>query len=353
MSARLAALTVALALCAPTALAQEAQEAGAKTAKLKLGDPAPALSIETWVKGEPVASFEKGKVYLVEFWATWCGPCIVQMPHLSQIQREHADDVTVIGVTSQDERGNTLAAVKAMVAAKGDGMGYRVAWDSGRETNEAWMRAAGQSGIPCSFLVDGQGRIAYIGHPMFLDEPVGEVLAGTWDIEQGNAALAKAMSRVSDIYRASARDPEAALAKIAEFEKDHPRLDALLDSLKFMLRLKIEDYDAAYALGAKLVDHAIAAKNPVDLNQIAWTIVDPEGSVAKKDLDLAMRAAKKAVEIAGEDAAILDTLARVYFLKGDRAKAIEIQERAVKAAEGPMRAALEKALEEYRRANAQ
>ncbi|HVS11778.1 MAG TPA: redoxin family protein [Planctomycetota bacterium] len=353
MSVRFAVAALALALCAPSALAQQAKEAGASTAKLKPGDPAPALSIETWVKGQPVASFEKGKVYLVEFWATWCGPCIVQMPHLSQIQREHGPKgVTVIGVTSEDPR-NSLEDVKEMVAAKGDGMGYTVAWDSGRKTNDAWMKAAGQGGIPCSFLVDGEGRIAYIGHPMLLDEPVEEVLAGTWDIEKGNAALEKAMSRVNEIYRASARDPKAALAKIAEFEKDHPRLGAVMDSMEFMLRLKIEDYDAAYALGSKLVDRAIAAKNPADLNQIAWTIVDPEGSVAKKDLELAMRAASKAVELAGEDAAILDTLARVYFLKGDRAKAIEIQERAVKAAEGSMRASLEEVLEEYRRANAQ
>jgi thiol-disulfide isomerase/thioredoxin len=353
MSVRFAVAALALALCTPSALAQQAKEAGASTAKLKPGDPAPALTIETWVKGQPVASFEKGKVYLVEFWATWCPPCIAQMPHLSQLQREHAGKgLTVIGVTSEDPR-NSLEDVKEMVAAKGDGMGYTVAWDSGRKTNDAWMRAAGQGGIPCSFLVDGEGRIAYIGHPMFLDEPVEAVLEGTWDIEKGNAALAKAMSRLSDIDRASESDPEAALASIAAFKKDHPKLSAMLDPLEFMLRLKVEDYDAAYALGSKLVDRAIAAKNPADLNQIAWTIVDPDGSVAKKDLELAMRAASKAVELAGEDAAILDTLARVYFLKGDRAKAIEIQERAVKAAEGPMRASIEKTLEEYRSANSQ
>lgn len=39
---------------------------------LKPGDPAPALKIDKWVKGQPVEAFEKGKVYVVEFWATWC-----------------------------------------------------------------------------------------------------------------------------------------------------------------------------------------------------------------------------------------------------------------------------------------
>lgn len=40
-------------------------------ATLKVGDDAPALSISEWVKGEPVDSFKKDSVYLVEFWATW------------------------------------------------------------------------------------------------------------------------------------------------------------------------------------------------------------------------------------------------------------------------------------------
>src|SRR5262245_13579999 len=166
-------LLFALALSlAPAAIAQNpappAKEAPAKEAPakpaitLKVGDKAPALAIEKWVKGAPVASFEKGKVYMIEFWATWCPPCIASMPHITELQAKHKEQgFTVIGVTSVDKRGNSLEAVEKMVGDKGDaGMGYTIAWDKERTTSDAFMQAAGRNGIPCSFLIDRDGNIA-------------------------------------------------------------------------------------------------------------------------------------------------------------------------------------------------
>ena len=66
------------------------------------------------------------------------------------------------------------------------------------------------------------------------------------------------------------------------------------------------------------------------LNQIAWLIVDPEAKYEKRDLKLALKAALRSNELTkGEDAGVLDTLARVYFLSGDSAKAVEFQTKAV------------------------
>ncbi|MEM1422742.1 MAG: TlpA disulfide reductase family protein, partial [Planctomycetota bacterium] len=87
--------------------------------ELTVGDPAPALTVGQWLKGEPVDAFENGHVYVVEFWATWCGPCIAGMPHLSEVQKEYGDRVTVIGVNIwerepekvpawMEEQGNAL-----------------------------------------------------------------------------------------------------------------------------------------------------------------------------------------------------------------------------------------------------
>src|SRR5262245_54681841 len=65
---------------------------------LSVGDPAPKLEVKEFVKGDAVKSFDKGKVYVVEFWATWCGPCRTSIPHLTELQKKHKD-VTFIGVS--------------------------------------------------------------------------------------------------------------------------------------------------------------------------------------------------------------------------------------------------------------
>src|SRR5262245_40700130 len=95
-------VALAVAACAGIAVAQETTppkpDKAAKAVTLKVGDAAPALAIGDWVQGEPVTGFEKGKVYVVEFWATWCGPCRKSIPHLTKLQAENREAVTIIGI---------------------------------------------------------------------------------------------------------------------------------------------------------------------------------------------------------------------------------------------------------------
>ena len=72
---------------------------------LKVGDPAPKLQPTKWLQGAEVAEFAPGKTYVVEFWATWCGPCIVMMPHMAEMQRE----------TGRANRDLLLAAFREML----------------------------------------------------------------------------------------------------------------------------------------------------------------------------------------------------------------------------------------------
>ena len=75
---------------------------------LTIGSVAPPLDIEHWLsdghgKFGEVTNFESGKVYVVEFWATWCGPCVASMPHLAELQESFADqDVQIISVSNED-----------------------------------------------------------------------------------------------------------------------------------------------------------------------------------------------------------------------------------------------------------
>jgi thiol-disulfide isomerase/thioredoxin len=142
-------------------------------AKLNLGDPAPKLQVAKWVQGEPVKEFEAGKAYIVEFWATWCGPCKVSIPHLNELHEKFKDKGLV--VIGQDcwERDETEVA--PFIKTMGAQMTYRVALDDKSNDKEGamagtWMKAAGRDGIPSAFVINKQGRIEWIGHPMELTE---------------------------------------------------------------------------------------------------------------------------------------------------------------------------------------
>ena len=79
------------------------------TAKdLTIGSAAPTLDIEHWVQDgngffKPVKEFKKGNVYVVEFWATWCGPCVMSMPHLAELQNKYrGQKVQIVSVSDED-----------------------------------------------------------------------------------------------------------------------------------------------------------------------------------------------------------------------------------------------------------
>jgi thiol-disulfide isomerase/thioredoxin len=329
--------------------------------QLSIGDPAPKIEVKEFVKGKPVTKFDKGKTYVVEFWATWCGPCKVSIPHLTELQKKY-QDVTFIGV-SVFERDQS--AVKPFVEKMGDKMDYRVAMDAMRpvpgkpgEDKEGekkkeegvmaktWMEAAKQGGIPTAFIINKNGKIAWIGHPMEMEKPLEQITAGKWDLAVAAANFKKAQERPARLRELSLKlrqfkdEPKKALEAIDKAIKDDPDLEERLAFAKFhFLAAKDGDADKALSYGKQLMEKH--PDNAQILNQIAWTIVDPEnakegaGVPNGKMLKLALEAAEKADKIAkGKDPSIADTLAKVYFDNGEIPKAVETQERAMKLAKG-------------------
>lgn len=167
---------------------------------LKVGDAAPALTVDTWVKGEAVGGFQPGRVYVVEFFATWCLPCKASIPQMTAMQRAHPD-LTFICVAGSErakkgEPDQRLAKLTEFVKSQGATMGYRVAFDSTPTMSQSWLKAAGVRGIPSAFIVGGDGRIAEIGHP--LDDSF-------------KAALSKSLTKATAM-RAAASETKAASA---------------------------------------------------------------------------------------------------------------------------------------------
>ena len=179
----------------------------ARADNLGIGDPAPKLEVKSFVKGEPVKALEPGNFYVVEFWATWCGPCIATIPHLTELQKKHAE-VTFIGVSvwEQDQK-----EVKPFVEKMGNKMEYRVAMDAVPERKRRaegamaknWMKAASQNGIPTAFIINKDNKIAWIGHPSSMDEPLEKIISGSWDLKAAIAEHKKAEGRASQAPESS------------------------------------------------------------------------------------------------------------------------------------------------------
>lgn len=158
---------------------------------LKIGDPAPELTIERWMRGEPVQKFEKGKVYIVEFWATWCGPCVRMMPDLVEFQKKYAEQgLRVIGVGSREDTKDRAVAedtIEKFLSEKFPDINYAIAFEHGGIMNKTWLEPGLARGIPHSFVIDREGKIAFIGHPAFLDKILPQILDGTYNYEEAKA----------------------------------------------------------------------------------------------------------------------------------------------------------------------
>ncbi|MBL8017180.1 MAG: TlpA family protein disulfide reductase [Ignavibacteria bacterium] len=144
----------------------------------KVGDKAPAMTVEEWLKGESVNTFENGKVYLVEFWGTWCSPCIENIPHLSEIQKKYSSDgLIVIGVASHEFDGR--AKLDDFMKRRGNEMEYRVAYDSDLTMQSDWDGVSDGSNfrLPICFLVNKSGNVVFVGNPS--DKSLEDLIAKT------------------------------------------------------------------------------------------------------------------------------------------------------------------------------
>ncbi len=316
-------------------------------AELEIGDKAPALH-GVVVKGDAVdPAAGVGKVYVVEFWATWSPACRGSIPHLSSIAQRLRAGVIVVGVSDED-----LDTVKAFDLL--ERMTYNVMIDpspeeesvdeTGEESKpttrtsyETWMD--GVDSIPHAFIVSPDGRIAWAGRPLDdqFDPVLNQVVAGDYDIDAARERaerLRDILSRYDDVIISG--DVQAAFDLFDEGIAIEPmKLRWYLPKMKIARETANKEVHAA--------TRRMAARNlkddAEDLNELAWEVL----IAAELDSDavaFGFAIARRAVDLSLNDPAFdadgkanhLDTLARAWYMVGRLDQAIEIQSRAVSMA---------------------
>ncbi|QSH41693.1 redoxin domain-containing protein [Lentisphaerota bacterium ZTH] len=320
---------------------------------LTVGDKAPELRIKKWVKGKPVKiTAGKGKkVFVIEFWATWCKPCKMSIPHLNILQRKYKKQGLVIAGISTE----TPEVISKYL--KGQGLAdYSFGADDKMKTSGAYMK--GVSGIPAAFIIGKSGRVVWIGHPLEVEPVLKRIFAGKFDMHKEQherrenkklkAAFAKrdyqaALQLTDERLQENPGDPKYvslkafilfSMGRAAESLKYvNKMIEAYPENLK-LLKVKVfilkklnmnKELDLCYA---ECIDKY---SNPLELNSLAWDLISRKFGTAK--LKLALRAACKAYEAEkylnpADKAVVGNTLARVYYLVGRPDKAVAVQKEA-------------------------
>jgi thiol-disulfide isomerase/thioredoxin len=171
-------LGIALALGVCLGAAALAADTPAPRTGLRVGDLAPAFTFQT-LEGKPLTREDlKGKVALIDFWATWCVPCRKALPELKDLRQKNAGQpLVVVSVSVDDDR----KVVEEFVQT--NGMSWPQAWD--REMQVTWgvFRV---NNFPSYVVLDGEGRISYRQQgwspgrsAALLDEAVSKALAAS------------------------------------------------------------------------------------------------------------------------------------------------------------------------------
>jgi hypothetical protein len=221
-------------------------------------------------------------------------------------------------------------------------MNYNVGTDSPTGyMSSTWMEAAGQDGIPTAFVIDKEGKIAWIGHPMAgLDEVLGDMIAGKFDAA---AEKAKEEKQASEQAGASALRPYLAAMGDKDFKKAVEEIDKLTPTHPEMMdTLIVAKFDALARSDAAAANEFAkssaagdAKSKPEVLNSIAWTMVDDtDGQVKGMDFGLAETIAAQAIaQLKSDDAQqyaeTLDTLALAQYKNGKTGDALATEKRAI------------------------
>lgn len=141
---------------------------------VKVNEKAPEILVTDWIQNAPVDKHLTGKLIVLEFWATWCGPCIAAVPHLNELQKEfNRPDLYFISMT--DEQVPVAERILKRIS-----FSSIVVTDTSKQTQKNYGDSVnGLTFIPITILIDKEGIIKWTGFPNMLTKKImAEFIAG-------------------------------------------------------------------------------------------------------------------------------------------------------------------------------
>ncbi len=149
-------IATALLLCLTVTLSygQESNNGKKLWAKSIINEKAPTLEVEQWLSETPDT---KGKFVLIDFWATWCGPCRRVIPELNEWQKKYSDKLIIIGIS--DETATKVQNAKNI----------KIDYYNAIDTQARLKKELEVKGIPHCILIDPEGIVRWEGFPTLTD----------------------------------------------------------------------------------------------------------------------------------------------------------------------------------------
>lgn len=305
--------------------------------KLKVGDKGPRIQVKEMVQGE--LPKQGSEPYVVEFWATWCGPCMKSIPHLNELYKSlKSSGFTIVGIS--DEK---MSKVKPFVQRKGTNMSYPVAIDDGAKQD--WFKAAGRRGIPSAFVVDASNTIMWIGNPLdpAFDKVVKDVAKGKFNpvMQRKAAPKLKAAERA---------------AKLRNFNQAYMHMDEViaLDKKVFLpvaidkYRMKLDQEKNPEAANAYADELIVMYSDDKGSLKVLCLFFAADPDVSENDLPHARKAADAILNSSGRrDVQALSASAAVAYHSNDIDRAVREQKMAWMYAQKDSKAMLKADLDKY------
>jgi thiol-disulfide isomerase/thioredoxin len=303
----------------------------AKALALRIGDQAPRYELNTWLKGPPVPRLERGHIYVLEFWATRCAPCIEALPHLKELADTYAGKVTFIAI-GEPYDWETVDSVQKFVRKKDKLMTYPVALDAlkgkGEKMYDRWGPPAGFAGLPVTFIVDGAGKVAWTGLPTSVDEPLKQIVAGKYDMaaarkqQQADHDAVFSENEQRERFRTllQQKDYAAVIKRADDLVARHPEQEGLVFAFK-LAALSETNLDSAVTYAETL---------PEDMQGTAAEILSEKPNLSKPVYQFIAQQLEK--EVARDPNAHVVTwqnLAKVQHELGNLDRAIQAQKTAL------------------------